>query len=531
MDFPGGDISAIKTDTFEECLNSCDKTLGCIDVSYVAPSCYLKSSTATPVVAQNVWAAMAVESPAPTACAAGGIDLYPVRNEDVVATALSILDPAINATLNYAEKYPGTNAVSLYLNMLYPQVSLENSALLGTTCSNTSLTVTANSQTTLDYIMNHWPSSGLVFFTNTEACNTEKSRGIYLTTSAIATSGSLAIVFGVAQKNFTDVASDVTIKYGTITYDADDIAVDDPQYTSTCAETGTLTAAPTATTTSSSGSATVLDAGAQKFYDLLAAAVQYNDDGNIIGHPSNTQNVTVDVSPYDPTNTTEQAALEDLLEAMGLDSPESLASQASNGAKGVCYAPTKTSGASAVSRRSNSKNLSKRLSWDDITEYACDDTIDDLVGIVTDALGDACAVNNAVENAGALGCILKGGCYTTTTIITYYTPPPAMDYTFDYSWNVGFGPIQQDVVYGGAGKRVSCVNCGFSISNLEFSGEIVINMTSGIIKQADITTGISGVANMVAGLKSDGAWNGNWSYTYSTTNLGSISIDSAFNIV
>ena len=93
MDIPGGDFAAVQTDTFEECLNKCDTSFGCIDVAYVAPSCYLKKTEATPVKAQNVWGARAVESPAPTACASGGVDLYPVANKDVDSSSTESLAP------------------------------------------------------------------------------------------------------------------------------------------------------------------------------------------------------------------------------------------------------------------------------------------------------------------------------------------------------------------------------------------------------------------------------------------------------
>ncbi|TPX13628.1 uncharacterized protein E0L32_005831 [Thyridium curvatum] len=60
MDLPGGDMATAKANTFESCLNECDKTTNCVDVAYVAPYCYLKTSVAKLVVSQEVWAAMRV---------------------------------------------------------------------------------------------------------------------------------------------------------------------------------------------------------------------------------------------------------------------------------------------------------------------------------------------------------------------------------------------------------------------------------------------------------------------------------------
>jgi hypothetical protein len=41
-DYFGGDIGAASTQSFEECLEVCDTTSGCIDVSYVNGNCYMK---------------------------------------------------------------------------------------------------------------------------------------------------------------------------------------------------------------------------------------------------------------------------------------------------------------------------------------------------------------------------------------------------------------------------------------------------------------------------------------------------------
>jgi hypothetical protein len=553
-DFPGGDFSAVTADTFEDCLKACDQRFPCVDVAYVAPSCYMKNSLTQMVPNQAVWAAKAVPDPG---CAAMDASLYPVGNTDVDKSSLANLAPSHSATLNYAEKYPGKKAVSLFLTMLYPQITLENSALVSVSCSDKSLVVDAKNAATLQYIMNNWPVSGLVIFTNSVGCNNETSRGIYLTSGAYATQGSNTVTFAVNPENFTSIASEVAIKYGTVNYDSNQ-GPSATQYTSTCSGTGAAsTASPTATP--SANATSPLDPGALALYNALKAAIQYDADGNIIGHPANTKDVIVPVSPFDPTNTTAQAALEDQLRRMGLDPPASLADEGLRGARGVCYAPTKTTSSAAnagtsspakrstKARRRSSQGyslgsvlsltrnlLAKRFGWSDFTDIACDDMVGDLIGAFSGGAGDgvqaACAANDLYQNRDAIKCLFSN-CYTTTTIITYYTPPPATKYTFDYSWKVNFPPIQQAVSSQGPNKVLSCVNCGFSISNIQFSGQIVINMTAGVIKEAQITAGISGAASMIAGLQSDGPWNGNWSYVYSTTNLGAITLDNAFNIV
>ena len=252
-------------------------------------------------------------------------------------------------------------------------------------------------------------------------------------------------------------------------------------YASSCTETG----APSLTASTFSTSATPpLDPGALAYYNALKTLLQYDPDGNIIGHPNNTHNTSVPIDSYPG-----QAGLENQLDNWGLDPPSSLAALASNGVQDLCYlpivSPTDSVTSSTETEAPTTNRLAKRFSFDDFTDYTCDDTINDLVGALNEDIGDAveatCGINDLVQNQDALKCLFEN-CYTTKTIITYYTPPPATKYNFDYSWSVDFPPIQRIVAYG-----IGCVNCGFSISNIEFSGEIIINMTAGTINEAKIS--------------------------------------------
>ena len=551
FDFPGGDIQGLTTPSFEKCLDACDGNLECVDVAYVAPACYLKRDLNPPTPGNAaVWGAKSVADPG---CAALSTTLYPVSDTGVDRSSLDNLVPSLETTLNYAEKQPGTKAASLLVSMVYPQVTLENSDLVSVTCAEGSVTVQASSLEVQQYIMSNWPSSGLVLFTNFEGCNNETSRGIFRTTASYATMGSNAITFSVTVETYSTIASEVAIKYGTVKYPSPSAAPSTTQYYSTCSETGTATVPATGTASTTGAAQTTLSEGAKALYDALMDAVQYNDDGNMVMHPQNLQDVELTPNPYDPDNTDDQAALEDKFREWGLDDPSSLGAQGASGAKGVCGPPTKTTTTTSVparrsipkARRSSigsfftnavsslSPKLAKRLSWDDVTGVACDDLVGDIVGEASEgagaALGLACAGNDLYQNRDGLSCFLTG-CYTTTTIITYYTPPPATQYNFDYSWKLTYPALKQAVRYQGA-KTLSCDNCGFAISNIQFSGQIVINMTAGVIKEATITAGISGDASMVAGLNTDGAWSGSWDYTYSNSDLGAITLDNAFNIV
>lgn len=55
IDHWGGDLSSVQTSTFEACMDACDATTGCIDVSYSSGSCYMKNVLNTASSASWVW--------------------------------------------------------------------------------------------------------------------------------------------------------------------------------------------------------------------------------------------------------------------------------------------------------------------------------------------------------------------------------------------------------------------------------------------------------------------------------------------
>ena len=64
LDYAGGDLQRVDAETtFQSCMDACDATTGCIDVSWVWGSCYMKSElTATPAQLSHVWTGRRVES-------------------------------------------------------------------------------------------------------------------------------------------------------------------------------------------------------------------------------------------------------------------------------------------------------------------------------------------------------------------------------------------------------------------------------------------------------------------------------------
>jgi hypothetical protein len=55
VDYWGGDLSSAQTSTFEACMDTCDTTAGCLDVSYSSGTCYMKSVLNTASTASWVW--------------------------------------------------------------------------------------------------------------------------------------------------------------------------------------------------------------------------------------------------------------------------------------------------------------------------------------------------------------------------------------------------------------------------------------------------------------------------------------------
>lgn len=55
VDYGGNDLKAVDSTSFTDCMDTCDSTDGCVDVSYVWGRCYMKSSAGTSSAAGHVW--------------------------------------------------------------------------------------------------------------------------------------------------------------------------------------------------------------------------------------------------------------------------------------------------------------------------------------------------------------------------------------------------------------------------------------------------------------------------------------------
>jgi hypothetical protein len=572
MDLNSANTGVVTAATFSQCIDSCDKANNCNGVSYVNKACYQKA-VATPLkVASWVWTAILVKkvpsssnttpsptissvsanptgsltsatitgTPEATSCPAGGEDLVPAIDATVNTLTLSNLELDLTANLNYAQ-VSGNRASQIELTMIYPQVTLEHSSLVTYQCivvtGTTKLTLTFQSTAAFD-VATTWPDKDFVLITNSVSsnCNPATSRGVYLVESYISNPTTLKVVLLAKAKEFNDVAEAISIKYG---------VVNGNKPTATCnsdlrpISTGTATAT---ITTFAPGTSASLSPGAQEIYDFLKNSVKYDEDGNIIANIPPQVLLPIAVDEPDFNNDALQADLEKQLQDAGLTPPDELFKQGADGVDGVCPVPK----ASAVSRRRNTRssvnNLSDIAAWDqrlssraDGWEIACSDEVGFAAGIfgLDDAVGAVCAGKDLYDSRDAIRCLFTNcQTYYTTTIITYYYPPPSTKYNFEYSWSVKFPTLEgRTIVANGPQNTITCVNCGLTVSKIEFIGEIIVNITSGVIQKAEVTLGVSQVADLVMNLKSGDAWSGTWSYALSSSDLGPISVDKVFSIV
>lgn len=63
VDYMGNDLNAVDSATFNACIDACDNTEGCVDVSYVWGRCYMKNSAVSSSPAGHVWTGRRTSAP------------------------------------------------------------------------------------------------------------------------------------------------------------------------------------------------------------------------------------------------------------------------------------------------------------------------------------------------------------------------------------------------------------------------------------------------------------------------------------
>jgi hypothetical protein len=502
VDYFGGDMGMVYTDTFEKCMDTCDSNDGCIDVAYSGTACYMKNEVTTHSPAAWAWNALyvgkvpvtsstsyvtATSSTPPTAtsseeptvtsttaseestitattaseestvastasseestitstasaeessiatsasteeasttatvpieesstttsgpstvasetpCSTEPAGKFlPSQDIDIDRSAPERLAPSLHVELNYAEQ-PGNRILQMELVLSTPAVVLENIApVTSVSCSEAGVLVTFSDVSHLNDAVAAWADSTPLLITYFEGCNLETARGFWGTTShTFSTTPTPSILFSATQRNLTDVATEATLKYGTVDAGVESYtstatgAATEPTAAAeqTCAASSTTDSSttisatetspassetPDASSTSSATSETPnasstssatseasatstasgrplpetledLTPAARELYDFLLANLPIDADGNLNYHVPAQKVTELEVAPFDRDDVGKQQELEDMFADSGVDSPADLVAKASSGVAGICQSP-----AAAVQRR------------------------------------------------------------------------------------------------------------------------------------------------------------------------------------
>lgn len=316
-------------------------------------------------------------------------------------TLLSNLTPSKTATLNYAQLDPGNCAVSLVFDMLYHQVTLEDSSHVAeVACTDSSVTITLAGQDSFS-IAQGWPQTDFVIVTNSQGCNPGNERGVYLVRGSVVSPNKLAVTLQVEAQTWKDVAVEMQINYGTVVQNSSSTSV---PYTFACTSAYphpvsslhsalstvalTSSSSTSASTTSAPTASPTLVVGEKAFelYQFLLNNAKRDEDGNIVAQLPVVPKQTIEVPEQDPFNGDPalQAQLDDVLAAKGLSRPQDLFDQAkdglSQGAAASCGAPPSPTVSSKRSiddiLRLNARDDEQPDGWD----IACDDLIKTFTG-------------------------------------------------------------------------------------------------------------------------------------------------------
>ncbi|KAF2151504.1 hypothetical protein K461DRAFT_322739 [Myriangium duriaei CBS 260.36] len=472
--------------------------------------------------------------------------LLPIANPTVDRNALANLKPSSTAVLDYAQASPGTSAASIQYDMLYPQVTLEDSAFISSvTCASGKLTVELAQDKGSVAVISAWPQTGLVLLTKSSTCNTATTRGVYIVngwTNNTAVLSALSFTYNVQAATWQDVAKTMKISYGTVrngslTQTASSQCSTSYAHSSTSIMTTTSSKTTTTTTTTTSSAPFVtptsfddLSPGAKQIVLYVLYKTKYNADGSIKLFQVNATNnaTTIPMAQYNPDNSTLQAALLATLDKAGLPSPTSLVKAAQDALTGLCAGPTQanstsstaTSSATPKTQRRSSVALEKR---DDFEDYACNDYTEAVFGDYDDAV---CGAYDLYSNRQAIACLFTG-CYETTEVKL----PPVYTYDFTQTWKASFG-LQPNsaVVSWSDGSKLTCIKCGLNLDQFQLKGTIVAVLDTKELRDATLTVTENSSTDMVFQLDAVHPVAYNWTSSLSTGDLQSISVDGVFTL-
>ncbi|OJD35908.1 apple protein [Diplodia corticola] len=255
IDYAGGDFKEVDTPTFEECLEACDDNEGCVAISYVAPSCYLKSELMTPVAVSYVWGAVVKKSAKdiytfPTVAdqplEAGATEsmmgepmtlespplatLGPVAPPGINMGGLKVLTPDPTTELWYngdddamADEDSGAVTVRLTIEYMYPSVVLDHSMYITSiSCAGGVLTGTFTEQTPFLHAATEWPAQAPILLISSESsCGNGAQNAFWLASSVSFDLGAMTFSAPGESVELADIYSNMDIDFGNIDYDTD----------------------------------------------------------------------------------------------------------------------------------------------------------------------------------------------------------------------------------------------------------------------------------------------------------------------
>lgn len=478
--------------------------------------------------------------------------VLPALDPSVDGSALLNLSPSMYATLYYASP-TGSTILQVTYYMLYPQVTLENAYKISTvTCSSNILTVKVTTAAAFN-VVSQWPTKNFILTTNSGSCNSASQRGVYMVNSYTTDESSFTITLNVSPKVWADVSDTMKVAYGIGSVNSTSVS-----YTPSC--TASYPAA-----SSTPGSSTVsyenLTPEEKNIVAYLTRNNTYDANGNIaVTVPAVIANATNPVYKPD-SNSTQQAALENALQNAGLPSPDSmwnktasdLAGHCSNGAyvppttvytKRMPQFPSRSSRTTLHNRHMTLHDHHRRAMlarrsglddeswWELLWDGACSDLAGEILDVLNEELGAVAelicdlkdlydTVEEAYANRDAIECTWTG-CYLEVVVATYWN----YTYTASVDYKIPAQPLVQSSV-----GTLSCVDCGLSISNLEFVGSVMITTSTGKVMSAFMTPTMSWTGNLVMGLETTDAWSGEWTYNFDTINFNQpVSVPGEFTI-
>ena len=251
-DYGGNDLTATTANTFEDCIAACDRNHDCVDVSFVAPACYLKQALGELSVVAHVWTAKQTRSPKvvfafPTATpmdigsgteedyfeepielpAAPIATLGPVPPPGVNMAGTGVLTPEPEATLWYhgeqtdsdgTELGPTTVKVSVSYN--YPSIVLEHSVFIrDIVCEAGSLHGRYNTSFPYYFAQSTWPvDEDFLLITSSESCAPESGgTAFFLAHTVTFDDASLSFEAYGQPVKLADIFAELDIDFGNIT--------------------------------------------------------------------------------------------------------------------------------------------------------------------------------------------------------------------------------------------------------------------------------------------------------------------------